>query len=139
MKKVKFGDLIKFDEIFYDVVYIKNDDLETVKLYEHDEFNIMETTVRKLSKSGELGILEKKKHYPSSLRKIIFLKQNGEGVVIGQKTKKEGFYSPGSSPSAPHWDDHEQSWLTVTKTYTFWIVAVGMNQTKLVPKNTTRS
>jgi len=133
MKKNTFGDKIEYEEVFVDVVYIKNKELKDVKLYDTDEFDISEPIESKKS-AVSLSLLPDRKKYKSSIRKIIFSKQKGDGIIIGQGSKREGEYHPACGGGPPYYDDYEQAWLDVTKTYTFWIVANKMNQTILVPK-----
>lgn len=133
-KKLKFGDRIDFDERFVDIVYINNKNYYDIKLYtdvDYDNLNIVKTT--EMKKDGLLHEKEKT-IYPASYRKLIFEKNNGSGIIIGQTIKKEGYYSPTCRPSAPYYDDYEPASLDVKKTYTFWIVATKMNEKVLVPK-----
>lgn len=128
MKKIKFGDTIEFDEIFSHVLYIKDENLFDVKLIDVNESDVNVTIPYKD------GLLHKKDKYPAGYRKIVFSKHNGQGIIIGQTMKKEGHYWPGYGPSAPDWDDAESPSFDTKKVYTFWIVAIGMNQKVLVPK-----
>jgi len=131
--KTKFGDIIKYDDRFYDVIYINNKELIDSKLYNTDKFDKTEP-IKPLTEKGKLGLLSDKKKYPPSIRKIIFYKESGEGIVIGQRSKREGKYHPACGGGPPYYDDYEQAWLDVTKSYTFWVVTTEMNRTILVPK-----
>ena len=83
------------------------------------------------------GLLhEKVKKYPAGYRKLVFTKESGNGIIVGQTMKREGYYWPGYGPSAPNWDDSEPPVFDAKKTYTFWIVATKMNEKVLVPKTT---
>jgi len=126
-RKIKFGDTIEFDEIFSHVLYIKDKNLYDVKLIDVNESDI------NVNKPIKDGLLHKKEKYPAGYRKIIFSKYIGNGIVIGQTMKKEGHYWPGYGPSAPDWDAEPPSFDT-KKVYSFWIVAIGLNQKVLVPK-----
>lgn len=117
-----------FDEIFAEAAYISNADLKDVKLYTSDKYDIVEPKI-----SAREGYFQKV--FPSAYRKLIFKKQYGTGIIIGQTKKSEGKYYPGSIPGYfgdP--GDYEQAYTAVETTYTFWVVATGMNKTVLVPK-----
>ena len=132
-KKIKFGDKIEFTEKFCNVVYINNKEYYDTKLYDsvdYDKLNIK----RPITDIIRSGLLQEKVKYSSGYRKLIFTKESGSGIVVGQKIMKEGYYWPGSGPSAPYYDDSEPPSFDVKWTYTFWEVAIGMNQKILVPK-----
>ena len=133
MKKLKFGDRINFDEIFYDVLYITNKEYYDTKLYDIS-INPDSLNITKPYKDGLLH--EKVKKYPAGYRKLVFTKESGNGIIVGQTMKREGYYWPGYGPSAPNWDDSEPPVFDAKKTYTFWIVATKMNEKVLVPKTT---
>lgn len=135
MKKIKFGDTIEFDEIFSHVLYIKDKNLYDVKLIDVNESDIDVTHSRSEMLFNDDGLLKKKEKYPAGYRKLIFSKYVGKGIIIGQTMKKEGYYWPGYGSSAPDWDDAEAPSFDIKKVYTFWIVAIGLNQKVLVPKN----
>lgn len=127
-KKIKFGDIINFTEVYDSAVYLdihdsKNFDL---KLYTTNEF-IESNTIQKAN-GTEL--------YKRSYRKIIFRKEIGQGIVIGQTKKLEGLYIPqtGGTVYSYYPTEYEPAYLDNKLTYTFWIVAVDLNKTVLVPK-----
>lgn len=125
--KPKFGDRIEFTEIFHDVVYIAEKDLKYRKIYDGEEIFTVVPQKESFSRPGEY-------YFPAALRKVIFKRSTGSGIIVGQKNKREGFYHPGCSGSGMDFDDYEPAYLEVTGTYTFWVVATGLNQTVLVPK-----
>jgi len=124
--KSKFGDRIEFTEIFHDVVYIAEEDFKYRKIYDGEEIFTIVPQKESVSRPGEL-------YFPPALRKVIFKRKAGSGIIIGQKNKREGFYNPGGRPMR-YPDDYEPPYLDITGTYTFWVVATGLNQTVLVPK-----
>jgi len=128
-KKIKFGDKIEFTETFSHVVYITNKEYYDTKLYDTVDYDKL--IIKKPSISG---ILQEKVKYPAGYRKLIFSKENGSGIIVGQTMKREGNYWPGYGPHAPDWDDAEPPIFESKRTYTFWEVAIGMNQKILVPK-----
>ena len=125
---MKFGEKIKYHEILHSIIYVKligsKDEIFSKKLYINfiDEIEL-----------AEVKYSIDKTRYPSSIRKIVFEKIDGEGIVIGQTRRNEGSYIPGYYDSREM--DGEQASLVISKTYTFWVVAIGMNKTVLVPKN----
>jgi len=125
--KVKFGDRIDFTEVFHDVVYIAEKDLKHRKIYDGEEIFTIVPEKESFSRPGEY-------YFPPALRKVIFKRQVGSGIVIGQKNKREGFYHPGGHGGMMHPDDYDPPYLEITGTYTFWVVATGLNETVLVPK-----
>jgi hypothetical protein len=124
---VKFGDRIDFFETFKEVVYINEYDLVDSKLYSGDSYTIVPEKAS-IARPGEI-------YFPPALRKLIFQRGLGSGIVIGQKRMHEGFYNPGGRPMR-YPDDYESPYLEITKVYSMWVVAVGMNKTVLVPKFT---
>lgn len=121
-KKIKFGDIIKFTEVYDSTIYLdihdsKNFDLT---LYTTNEF-IESNTIQKAN-GTEL--------YKRSYRKIIFRKE------IGQTKKLEEFYilQAGGTVYSYYPTEYEPAYLENKLTYTFWIVAVDLNKTVLVPK-----
>lgn len=122
---ILFGDTIMFDEVFLTVEYINDFDLIDTKLYDTDTFKVSEP---------KRNILHDCNIYPRSVRKLIFSKKNGNGIVIGEKVLREGFYNPGCRSSGFNYEDYEQAYLEVSRQYSFWVVATSMNTTTLIPK-----
>jgi hypothetical protein len=133
--KIKFGHIINFKHILSGVNYVitrNNPDIvnEVIIIKEDSDF-----LKYKLAEPIRRGFLDEIK-YPSSFRKLFFREEEGTGIVIGQTTRAEGYYFPGCSPTfGEDYSDSEPPYLKSTKTFTFWVVATGMNQTVLVPKN----
>ena len=119
----QFGKLIFFNCIFSHVAYIKETELKDTKLYVEDKFSIVQP---KSSVSGHI-------YFPPALRKVIFKTKNGNGIIIGQTYKREGFYNPRTGGGLSTMD-HEPAYLKHTKTYSFWIVATDLNKTVLILK-----
>lgn len=126
-KKIEFGDRIEFTEVFHRIVYIVEKDLNYRKIYDKKESFTEVPQKESFMRPG-------KYYYPAALRKVIFKRKTGSGIVIGQKNKREGFYRPGCLPSGPDFDSYEPPYLEITGTYTFWVVATSLNETVLVPK-----
>lgn len=63
--------------------------------------------------------------------KIYLMESKGKGIVIGQTTKKEGYYSPSVGEG---WESEPAEFI-VKKSIPFWKVAVGFNHIVLVPKS----
>lgn len=122
--KTKFGDTIQFTEVFHDVAYIE----EHEKDGNHTKFYLGEQDFTIAEPKAGIGI----ELFPAAYRKVIFKRQDGEGIVIGQTKKTEGIYHP--SYSNPREFDYEEAYLEPKFTYTFWVVAIGINKTVLVPK-----
>jgi hypothetical protein len=128
MKKNKlFGKEILFNEVLHSILYIKEKNLLGTKLITPVEDSI-EVAEVKYNKQGRVI-------YQHSYRKIIFKPEHGKGIIIGQTTKSEGEYFPGYYPGLLHMEDIEQASLKLSKRYSFWIVATGMNTQVLVPKD----
>ncbi len=131
-RKNRFGETIEFDEIFSRVIYVDRKDLAIVseKLYEEDGrvFPIVEPKLRLDDFTSE--------YFPPAYRKIVFQKTKGSGIIVGQTKKIEGAYHAISSPTGYGADptDFEPAYTECKLTYTFWVVAVGMNAAVLVPK-----
>lgn len=124
MKKLQFGDTIVYDTIFAKVAYISEYELASAELFDDDVFTIVEP------RSGK-GLFDRP-FYPAAYRKIILKRQEGEGIVIGQTRKVEGIYH---SSYANHRErDYESAYLEPKRNYLFWVVAIGINKTVLVPK-----
>jgi len=70
-----------------------------------------------------------------NLRRIDFKDECGEGIIIGQTTKREGVYHKGYTSTYIMEDDSEPSWLEVKNTIPFWKVLVGFNNIILIPKS----
>lgn len=134
MTMKKFGDRIEFNEVFHDVVYIKEKELEKIKLYDTDEsdFTIVPHEERKDLLSRETYLV-----FRRALRKVLFRREHGEGIIIGQTKRMEGYYEPGYQPTGFFDDptDYEAPYLGITHVYPMWIVATAMNKTVMVPKN----
>lgn len=120
-----FGKTVKFDVVFSDVAYVKSEPADfSRKLFEGDEF---ERLTPEIVTDGQTGLANSRP--PASFRKVVLSRQHGEGIIIGQTSKHEGLYDPGSGSV--------QASLERKKTYTFWVVAVGINKTVLAEKDTT--
>jgi hypothetical protein len=121
-----FAKGIFFNEILFEIIYLKEN--TDVKLYEP-------VTLKK-AYAKTMSLLQDKVIYPVSYRKLVFTKFKTKlrGIIIGQTTRSEGKYIPGHSYPP---DDYEQASLKIYKKYAFWVVAVGMNKTVLVPKDST--
>ena len=117
--KIVFLNKILYTEILHAVIYLKDLTKIDDKLYTPVPDSI-ETIFN---------------FHVKSLRKIVFTKQNGEGIIIGQTRRNEGIYNPNDPGSPPYYDDEAPPYLKTTKRYPFWVVAIGMNKTVLVPKN----
>jgi len=124
-RKNRFGETIEFTEVFSEVAYIAEKQLENSKLYDTDKFTIVEPK----DLVANPGFM----YFPTAIRKVVFKRQTGSGIIIGQTKKSEGRYVPQSGGSFPD-SDPEPAYLDVKWTYTFWEVAVGMNKKVLVPK-----
>jgi len=125
--KIKFGDTIDFTEVFYDVVYIK----EFEKEGNHTKFYLGEQDFTIAEPKPGLGPFDRE-ILPAAFRKVIFKRQEGSGIVIGQTKKYEGIYHPQYYDARELYG--EPAYLEPKWTYTFWVVAVGINKTVLVPK-----
>jgi hypothetical protein len=126
MNTNNFGKKIKFTEVFHAIIYIKERELLLTKFLAGDP--LLEKVEIANPNYGIDKIL-----YPNAVRKIIFNECKGEGIIIGQTTKKEGFFHPGYIDTFGV--EGEQASLEVKKVYSFWVVAVGMCKIKLVPKD----
>jgi hypothetical protein len=125
-KKENFLQEIEFDEYLSEMVYIMDKSLIDKKLYTDNEFE--------LSVAVEDTFTKGRRFLPS-IRKAIFHKEHGKGVIIGQCVKKEGYYSPQISGSMySGYEDYEPAFLDVKNTIRLWIVATNMNRTILVEK-----
>lgn len=124
IKKNKFGESISFTEVFSHVVYIAERNLIHTKIY----FNETPYTIVEGQYNEDTG----NTRFPSALRKLIFNRQIGEGIIIGQTKRTEGTYLAESRQISEC--EYEAPYLTPTHTYTFWVVAIGLNKTVLVPK-----
>lgn len=100
--------------------------LENSKLYDTDQFTIVEAK----SSISHPGFM----YFPAALRKVIFKRQTGSGIIIGQTKKSEGRYVPGTGVGSYMDSDPEPAYLEISNTYTFWVVATDMNKKVLVPK-----
>lgn len=125
-RKNRFGETVKFTEIFSDVAYIAEKQLENSKLYDSDQFTIVEAKPS-ISHPGFM-------YFPTALRKVIFKRQTGSGIIIGQTKRSEGRYVPGTGVGSYMDSDPEPAYLEISNTYTFWVVATDMNKKVLVPK-----
>ena len=125
-KKTNFLKEIEYTEFLCDMVYVKDKSLLDKKLYSDDTFEISE---------AKTDLLSNHKKFPPSIRKAVFNKEIGKGIIIGQKVKKEGHYSPTVGGSSVWgYEDYEPAYLAVTKTIKLWVVATDMNRTILVEK-----
>lgn len=77
----------------------------------------------------------KEARYIDNFREIWFSMQKGEGYIIGQTVKKEGFCHGGHKPSSPFFDDGDPPYFECKKTIPFWKVAIDFNKIVLVPKD----
>jgi hypothetical protein len=131
-RKNRFGETIEFDEIFSRVIYVDRNNLAIAaeKLYEEEGrvFPIVESQPRIDDFTSE--------YFPPAYRKIVFQKTKGSGIIVGQTKKIEGAYHTVCAPYGINADptDFEPAYTECKLTYTFWVVAVGMNATVLVPK-----
>jgi hypothetical protein len=119
-----FGKEILFTEVLHSILYIIDKALLNEKLITpvHDSVKIAEP------KSDRGRFI-----YSHSFRKIVFKQEKGQGIIIGQTTRDEGEYWPGFYSQTT--EDAEQATLTISKRYSFWIVATKMNKKELIPKN----
>jgi hypothetical protein len=137
MKKTKFGNVIKYKEVFDQVMYIDQMHLVKEKLYDNEKYYTKTDPYRSDPQNlHNLSSKSEKPKYYHSLRKIIFRREEGEGIIIGQTIKKEGEYTPGYKGG---WNgdcvtEDEPPYIDFTRVYSFWIVATGINQQVLVPK-----
>ena len=123
---LKFGDKVEFTEVFHGAVYIK-EDFSTCRLYYPEaRFTVVEPRESTLSIDGGVW-------FPSAFRKVLFEKKNGSGIIIGQTTRKEGWYQSGGRQRSP--EDWEPPCLDIQKSYPFWVVATSLGKTELVPKD----
>jgi hypothetical protein len=119
-----FGRRVKFEETFSDVAYVKDEPADfSRKLYEGDDFERLVAPVNPVRDA------DTKSRPPASFRKVVFSRTSGEGIIIGQTSKHEGLYDPGTSEAQPS--------LERKRTHTFWVVAVGINKTVLAEKSST--
>jgi len=125
MKNNNFLKEIEYTEFLCDMVYVKDKPLLDKKLYSDDTFEVS---------AAKTDLLSNHKKFLPSIRKAVFYKETGKGIIIGQKVKKEGHYYPTVSRSYPE-DDYEPAYLAVTKTIKLWVVATDMNRTILVEKD----
>jgi len=125
IKKNKFGESISFTEVFSHAVYIAEQNLTHKKIY----FNETPYTIVE----GRYNEITGNTWFPKALRKLIFNRQIGEGIIIGQTKRSEGIYESGSRHQIGEYE-YETPYLKPTHTYTFWVVAIDLNKTVLVPK-----
>ena len=119
IKKFLFGETITYNEVFSHVEYIDELHLTEEKLYDDSVF----------TPTSPRGRLSGGRRYYHCFRKLIFKHESGNGIVIGECSKKEGEYFPGDPA------DYEMPYLAPTKTYSFWIVATDMNRQILIQKS----
>lgn len=116
-----FGKVVKFDVIFSNVAYVKNeDDIIFTKLFVTDSFDVVLPDI--------MNTVNGLAQPPASYRKVIFKRVHGTGIIIGQTSKHEGLYNP---------SENKQASLTRKSTHTFWIVATDINKIVLAEKDTT--
>jgi hypothetical protein len=142
-KKAKevFGKHASFGVVFSGIVYVSDEPADfSRKLFEGDEYK----EVLPVAQDRVNRLFPEKPYLPKSMRKVIFQRTPGEGIIIGQTSKHEGLYDPGV-PGVKHnsWDSDgdssaEQASLSRKKTYTFWIVATGINTTVLAEKESSK-
>ena len=135
-KKAKelFGKYISFGVVFSGIVYVSDEPKDfSRKLFEGDDYK----EVLPVERDPAGFRIPGETMLPRSMRKVVFQKTPGEGIIIGQTSKHEGLYDPGYRPSSHYGSepgDAEQASLERKKTYTFWVVATGINTTVLAEK-----
>ena len=80
--KEMFGRTVSFNTVFQNIVYVNDEPADfSRKLFEGDEYSEVHPVN---DNSSSFGTRLKPYRLPRSMRKVVFRKQSGEGLIIGQ-------------------------------------------------------
>lgn len=134
-----FGQTANFKVVLHEIAYVKDEPKDfSRKLFLGDKYE----QVHPIEEAPKNVIQLTEKRRPrlvASDRKVIFAKQEGSGIIIGQTIKREGEYLP-STESYYNGDctsEAEPPQFNQRKAVAFWIIATGINKTVLAEKEST--
>lgn len=151
MNKEFFGKKLKFNEILDGRIFIKTQGydlisekypklLKEVKIYTdyinnnntdipaflYKSFSLLEEDIIKETLDFKIESYNKN----SSYKKLVFKKQSGKGIIIGNCIRWEGFYNA----SDDYLEETEPAYFTKVKCFKLFKVATSMNKIVLVDK-----